>query len=93
MIIFAKKIISIFLFFSSLSLLAVDYKSMSTDELMKLRGTIAVEDLQDYGTVLSKRVKKMNKTELIKYDILHLIKGRDLDSDALCSCNSPTHKK
>ncbi len=87
-----KKVSSFFLLFTTLSLFAVDYKNMSTDELMKLRGKVAVENLEDYGSELSKRVKKMDKSDLIKYDILHLIKGRDSDSSVLCSCNATNHK-
>jgi len=61
---------------------------MSTDALMSLRGTIPVEELGDYGAELAIRVKKMDNHELEKYDILHMIKGKNEDSDVECSCNN-----
>lgn len=85
--IFDKKTIFLTLLFSFISVFAVDYKAMSTNELMSLRGTIPIGDLGDYGTELAYRVKKMDNHELEKYDILHMIKGKNENLDVECSCN------
>jgi len=83
-----KKSMSLILLFACIGAFAIDYKSMSTDELMSLRGSIPVEDIETYGTELSLRVKKMDEKDLIKYDILHLIKGQSTASKAKCSCSA-----
>jgi len=88
MFIFGKKIISSLFIFSALSLVAADYSDMSTDELMKLRGNIPVEDIEIYGNVLSQRVSVMNETDLKKYGIWEMIKGRSSASKVGCSCGA-----
>ncbi len=61
---------------------ANEYKKMTTDELMKLRGTIPVEDLEIYGAELTKRVRNLDERELEKYGILHLLEGKIFASDS-----------
>ena len=90
--IFNKKTIFLTLLFGFISAFATDYKAMSTDELMKLRGTIPVEDLGAFGTELTKRVRTMDSHTLKKYEILHVIEGKHDNLDVECSCND-TKKK
>mgnify|MGYP001568237029 CR=1 FL=1 len=87
MVFFNKRTIFLTLLFSFMSAFATDYKALSTDELMKLRGTVLVEDLEVYSIELTKRVKKMDTHELEKYKISHLIKGKNDNLDVECSCN------
>jgi len=70
-----------------MSLFAVEYKEMTTDELMSLRGIVPVEDIELYGTVLTARVKKLNINEMRKYGILNLIKKQNNIYEVECSCN------
>jgi len=69
------------------SLFAVEYREMSTDELMSLRGVIPVEDIELYGSVLTARVKKLDINEMRKYGILNLIKKQNNIYEVECSCN------
>jgi len=86
-VIFNKKTILSSLLLSSMSLFAVEYKEMSTDELMSLRGVVPVEDLEVYGTVLTARVKKLDINEMRKYGILNLIKKQNNIYEVECACN------
>ena len=83
-----KKIISTLFVFGALSLFAADYSTMSTDELMNLRGNIPVEEIEAYGNILSQRVSVMNESELKKYGIWEMIKGRGTATKAGCSCGA-----
>lgn len=88
MILNSAKMIYLTLFFSFISLFAADYTVMSTDELMRLRGSVPVEDIEVYGMELTLRVKKMPESDLRKYGILDLIKGQSSASKVGCSCSA-----
>ncbi len=88
MITLGKKIFSVTLILSTLSLFAIDYATMSTDELMNLRGNIPVEDIEMYGNVLSQRVSVMNENDLKKYGIWEMLQGRTASSKVGCSCDA-----
>jgi len=49
--------------FLTLSLIATDFSSMTTDELINLRGTVAVEDRADFRTEMQSRVSTMSAEE------------------------------
>jgi len=84
---FNKKIILSSMLLSCVSLFAVEYTEMSTDELMSLRGIVPVEDIELYGSVLTARVKKLDINEMRKYGILNLIKKQNNIFEVECSCN------
>ncbi len=84
---FKKKILFSSLLLSSMSLFAVEYTQMTTDELMSLRGIVPVEDIELYGSVLTARVKNLNIDEMRKYGILNLIKKQNNIYELECSCN------
>lgn len=88
MIFFSKKMISLTVLFGFISLFAADYTVMSTDELMSLRGSVPVEDIEVYGMELTFRVKKMGENDLKKYGIFDLIKGQSSASKVACSCSA-----
>jgi len=89
---FNKKIIVSSLLLSTMSLFAVEYTQMTTDELMSLRGVIPVEDIEIYGSVLTARVKKLDINEMRKYGILNLIKKQNNIYEVECSCNKLDEK-
>ena len=84
---FMPKIILSTLLFSGMSLFAVEYTKMTTDELMSLRGIVPVEDIELYGSELKVRVEKLDKNELRKYGILNLIIKQSNVYGVECSCN------
>jgi len=47
----------------TLSLMATDFSSMTTDELINLRGTVAVEDRTDFRSEMQSRVASMTTEE------------------------------
>ena len=47
----------------TLSLMATDFSSMTTDELINLRGTVAVEDRTDFRAEMQSRVASMTAEE------------------------------
>jgi len=49
--------------FLTLSLMATDFSSMTTDELINLRGTVAVEDRADFRAEMQSRVATMSTEE------------------------------
>jgi hypothetical protein len=49
--------------FLTLSLMATDFSSMTTDELINLRGTVAVEDQADFRAEMQSRVSSMTAEE------------------------------
>ena len=49
--------------FLTLSLMATNFSSMSTEELINLRGTVAVEDRADFRTEMQSRVATMSADE------------------------------
>ena len=58
---------TILLIFVAISLVASDYKSMSTEKLINLRGNIPVEDIEVFGNELTSRIQNMSKEEFEKY--------------------------
>jgi hypothetical protein len=49
--------------FLTLALVATDFSSMTTDELINLRGTVAVEDRADFRAEMQSRVASMTAEE------------------------------
>jgi len=91
-VILNKNILLSCMLFSGIALNAGEYNSMTTDELMSLRGIVPVEDLGLYGTELTVRVKTMDDNDLRKYGILNLIKDEKNFSDAQCTCTLESQK-
>jgi len=77
---------------SGISLLAVDYNEMKTEELMKLRGSVPVEDIEVYASAIGKRVQVMSEADLKKYGIWEMIKVRNNNTHAGHNCTSIPHK-
>jgi len=75
MMIINKKIVSFALLFSFLSVFAADYKTMSIDKLMNLRGKVPVQDIEIYGEELTKRVKDMTSEDYKKFRVSQQIGG------------------
>ena len=53
--------------FLTLSLMATDYSSMTNDELIKLRGSVATEDRADFRAEMQSRISTMSTDELVSF--------------------------
>lgn len=56
------KLVSVLLV-SSVMLIAADYSSMSTQDMMKMRGNVPMEDREAFRTEMQKRVPMMSPEE------------------------------
>ncbi|MEA2100502.1 MAG: hypothetical protein U9P72_10260 [Campylobacterota bacterium] len=50
-----------------MSLMAADYSALTLDELNSLRGTIAIEDRDDFRAEMQSRIDTMTPDELAKF--------------------------
>ena len=57
------KKLSLAILLATVSLMAVDYSQLSMDELTELRGTVAVEDREDFRAEMQTRVEVMTPEE------------------------------
>ena len=64
-----KKTMITSLIFGSISMHAIDYKAISLDELIKLRGNIPTQDIEIFAEELTHRLRNMNKDELKNYQL------------------------
>ena len=51
----------------TLSLMATDYSSMTTDELINLRGSVPTEDRADFRAEMQSRISTMSTDELVSF--------------------------
>jgi len=91
MIALKKSVISISVL-GCISLFAADYSTMTTEELMSLRGKVPVENIESFGNELSHRVQTMNDVDLKKYGIWEMIKGKTGKKGVSCDCSSIKNK-
>jgi hypothetical protein len=64
-----KKTILITAVAMSISLFGADYASMSTDQLMNMRGTLSAAEHPAFSEELQKRVQNMSDEEKAKYNV------------------------
>jgi hypothetical protein len=62
--------------FLTLSLMATDFSSMTTDELINLRGTVALEDRADFKAEMQSRVATMSTEERASFRASRQSQGR-----------------
>ncbi len=94
MVFFNKKTIFLTLLFGFISVFATDYKAMSMDELMSLRGMVPVQDIEVYGAELTKRVETMSDDEIKKYNVSQQISGvHEKQTGHVCNALKQRHKR